>query len=311
MESRALLSAIELDLFSAVGPGSTAEAAAKRMKTDPRATASLMNALAAIKALTKEGEVFHNAPLTARFLAQGSPDDQRTAAMHLVNLWPRWSTLTECVKQGTSVAMLSGERRGEEATVAFIAAMHRNASFRAPQVAGVLDLAGVDSVLDLGGGSGAYAMAFARKKPGLAVTLFDLPVVVPLTQKYIQEAGLEGKIKTIAGDMQKDAYGTDYGMVFISAICHMYSPDENLALFSRIRSALKDGGQFVIQDFILNDAKTAPRMGALFALNMLVNTRGGSAYSGQEYVEWLIKAGFKDARVVPLPGPTSLVTARK
>ncbi|HUT52806.1 MAG TPA: methyltransferase [bacterium] len=311
MESRALLTAIELDLFSAVGAGSTAQAAAERMNTDPRATASLLNALAAVKALTKEGEVYKNAPLTARFLAQGSPDDTRTAAMHIVNLWPRWSTLTECVKQGTSVAIQSGERRGEDATVAFIAAMHKNASFRAPQVAGALDLAGVDSVLDLGGGSGAYAVAFARKKPGMAVTVFDLPIVVPLTQKYIAEAGLEARIKTIAGDMQKDPYGTDYGLIFISAICHMFSPEENLALFNRIRSALKDGGQFVIQDFILGDDKTAPRTGALFALNMLVNTRGGSAYSGKEYVEWLTQAGFKDAKVVALPGPTSLVTARK
>jgi (2Fe-2S) ferredoxin/predicted O-methyltransferase YrrM len=311
MESRAMLSAVELDLFTAVGKGATAEKAARSMGTDPRATASLLNALVSLKVLRKEKDVFHNTPLTARFLVKGSPEDTRTAAMHIVNLWPRWSTLTECVKKGTSVAIAAGEKRDEEATAAFIAAMHKNASFRAPQVAGALDLSGVDSVLDLGGGSGAYAVAFARKKPGMAVTVFDLPMVIPLTEKYIKEAGLAGKIKTMTGNMLEDSYGPERDLVFVSAICHMFSPEENLRLFEKVLASLRPKGRVVIQDFILNDDKTAPRTGALFALNMLVNTRGGSAYSGKEYVEWLGRAGFKEARVVPLPGPTSLVIGRK
>ena len=58
----------------------------------------LMNALVATGLLLKEAGVFRNSPVAARFYAQGSPNDARAAAMHTVNLWPRWSTLTDCVR---------------------------------------------------------------------------------------------------------------------------------------------------------------------------------------------------------------------
>lgn len=310
-ESRVLLTAVELDLFTAVGPGHTADQIAQKLKTHPRATESLANALCALNLLFKKDGVFANSPLSARFLVAGSPDDSRMALMHVVHLWPRWSTLTEAVTKGTAVFFEPMANRGEDWTVSFIAAMHKNASFRAPQVVGALDLAGVRRVLDLGGGSGAYAMAFARKKPDLEVTLFDLPTVVPLAQKYFAAAGLEGRIQTRAGDMTRDPYGENYDLIFISAICHMFSPEENLDLFKRIKAALAPGGRLVLQDFILNDDKTAPRMGALFALNMLVGTRAGGAYSGKEYLAWLSQAGFIESRVITLPGPTSLVEGKK
>jgi hypothetical protein len=91
----------------------------------------------------------------------------------------------------------------------------------------------------------------------------------------------------------------------------MNSPDENRALFRKAFKALAPSGRVVIQDFVLNPDKTGPKTGALFALNMLVGTRAGSAYSGEEYVGWLREAGFVDARRVPLSGPTDLVIARR
>jgi (2Fe-2S) ferredoxin/predicted O-methyltransferase YrrM len=311
MESRIMLTAIELDLFTAVASGAEAPEAAKRINADPRATETLLNALAATGMMKKREGVFQNTEPAERFLVQGATHDSRMAAMHVVQLWPRWSTLTECVKKGTSVARERGETRDQAGTRAFIAAMHKNASFRAKQVVGALDLDGVNSVLDLGGGSGAYAMEFAKRVPEAEVTVFDLPTVIPLTEKYIEDEGMSGKIKTIKGDMLENSYRGPHDLVLVSAICHMFSPEENLGLFHRIKEALNPGGQVVIQDFVLDREKTSPRFGAVFALNMLVNTKGGGSYSGDEYVSWLEKAGFKDVRVLPLPGPTDLVLGRK
>ena len=311
MESRIMLTAIELDLFTAIGPGATAKQVAKKVKTDPRATEMLLNALVAVKALTKKDDVFSNTPLTARYLTASSPDDSRMAMMHTVHLWPRWGTLTDAVKKGRAVAQVDPKRRGEKGTVAFIAAMHKNASFGAKRLADAIDLTGVNRLLDLGGGSGSYAIAFAQKKPGMKITVFDLATVTPLTQKYVAEAGLSNAISTEPGDMRTDKLGKDYDLVWVSAICHMFSPKENLALFKRIMAALSKGGRVVISDFVLNDDKTSPRHGAVFALNMLVNTKGGSAYSGKEYLDWLNKAGFAEVKVVPTPGPVSLVIAKK
>ncbi len=311
MESRIMLTAVELDLFSAIGVGATAAQAAKTVKAHPRSTEAVLNALVALKLLTKNGEVFYNTPLTARYLVAGGSDDSRLALMHMVHLWRRWSTLTAAVREGTAVAKEALKKRGKDQTAAFIAAMHKNASFAAKAVVPAIDLGGVGSLLDVGGGSGAYAIAFARKKPGMKVTVFDLPGVIPLTKKYIAAADLADAIRTQAGDMTKDKLGAGYDLVFVSAICHMFSPKENLALFKRIKSALNPGGRVVIQDFVLDNAKTSPRMAAVFALNMLVNTKGGGTYSGEEYLDWLEQAGFAEGKIQPLPGPTRLAIGKK
>jgi predicted O-methyltransferase YrrM len=308
-ESRAILTAVELDIFSVVGDGADSKAVAEKLGTDPNATESLLNSLAAIDLIEKREAIFSNGPVAARFLAAGSPDDSRAAIMHTVHLWPRWSTLTECVRQGTSVTYKEMPERGEAWTGAFIAAMHKSASFRAPMVLRAIGIEGVRRMLDVGGGSGAYSIAFARANEGLQADILDLATVVPLTQKHIDEAGLGDRVRTRVGDLRFDDLGSGYDMVFISAICHMLSPSENKDLLKRSFEALGAGGRVVVQDFVLNADKTKPKTAALFALNMLVGTRSGSAYSETEYSEWMRDAGFGDIRPIVLPGPTGLMVA--
>ncbi len=103
-ESRVLLTAIELDLFEALGPGATAADVAHARGTDPRATEMLLNALAALGVVEKRGGVFRNTPETAQHFTRRSPDDIRLAMMHTVHLWETWSTLTDCVRSGTTRA---------------------------------------------------------------------------------------------------------------------------------------------------------------------------------------------------------------
>jgi (2Fe-2S) ferredoxin/SAM-dependent methyltransferase len=310
-ESRALLTAIELDTFSAVGAGADAQTVARKLGTDPRATESLLNALVALGVMRKHDGVFTNTVVAARHLVAGAEHDSRAAIMHTAHLWARWSTLTDCVRHGGSVTADRGLQRDDEWTTAFIAAMHKNARFRAPVVLRAVDLEGVRRVLDLGGGSGAYAIAFAQAKPDLAAEILDLAEVVSIAQRHIKEAGLAERVTVRVGDLHDDGYGAGYDLVFLSAICHMNSPDENRAMFAKAFAALTPSGRLVIQDFVLNADKTGPKTGALFALNMLVGTRGGSAYNEEEYVGWLREAGFATLKRVSLPGPTDLVMARR
>ena len=310
-ESRVLLTAIELDLFSAVGDGADAGTVARKLATDPRATESLLNALTALGVLQKRDGSFLNTPEAARYLAEGGAHDARAALLHTVHLWPRWSTLTECIREGTSVMRRTAQ--GPEAgwTTAFIAAMHRNAAFRAPVVARAIGLDGVRRVLDLGGGSGAYSIAFAQARPDLTADILDLAAVVPIAQRHIDEAGLTDRVRPRVGNLGDDRYGEGYDLVFLSAICHMNGPEENRRMLARAFAALATGGRVAIQDFILNPDKAGPKTGALFALNMLVGTRAGSTYNEAEYAAWLGDAGFGEIRRVRLPGPTDLVVARK
>jgi len=97
----------------------------------------------------------------------------------------------------------------------------------------------------------------------------------------------------------------------VSAICHMLGPDENRDLLQRCFEALAPRGRVVIQDFILEPDKTAPKWAALFALNMLVATEAGNTYTEAEYATWLLEAGFQDVRRVRLPGPSGLMVGTR
>jgi len=299
-ESRMLLTAVELDVFTAVGGGASASQIAASLKTSPRATESFLNALVAMGALTKRDGIFHNTAATARYLAAGSPDYARPALMHTVHMWKAWSTLTESVRAGTAVAQPGVDAEDEQWTQSFIAAMHRNAGTAAPALVRAVGANGIRRMLDVGGGSGAYSIAFAKANPTLRAEVLDLRAVVPIAQKHIDEAGLTGRVVTRVGDLTKDDFGRDYDLILLSAICHMLSPSENQDLFRRCHRALAPGGRIVIRDFILEPDRTAPRSAALFAVHMLVNTRGGSTYSEDEYRTWLKSAGFREVtRLVP------------
>ena len=304
-ESRTILTALELDVFTVVNSGSTAKAVSDRLGTDARATEMLLNALAAMGLLLKREDTFKNSPAAARYFWQGSPDNARPALLHTANLWSRWSTLTECVRTGTAAAR--AEAVDADWTEAFIAAMHRNAMDRAPYVVRAIGAAHIHRLLDIGGGSGVYSIAFAKANRDLLADVLDTPAVVPIAQRHIQEAGLSDRISTRVADLRSAALGDGYDLVFLSAICHMLSPEENRDLLGRCYAALAHGGRLAIQDFILEPDKTSPRWGALFALNMLVGTRAGSSYSEPEYAAWLTQAGFSDVRRVSLPGPANLM----
>ena len=306
MPSRAVLTALELDVFTVVADGASSKQVATKTATDPRATEMLLNALVSLKLLDKRDATFFNTPAGARFFADGSRDTARGGLLHTANLWHRWSTLTDAVRTGTAVAP---RVRDDNWAKTFIAAMDRNAKERAGAVVKAVAANGIKRMLDLGGGSGAYSIAFAQAVPGLTSEILDTSEVVPIAQDYIRKAGLTDRITTRVGDMQGDPLGKNYALILVSAICHMFSAEENRELLQRAYFALAPKGQIVIQDFILEPTKTAPRAAALFSLNMLVGTRAGSSYSEPEYTSWLRDAGFKDVRRVRLPGPSSLMIA--
>jgi SAM-dependent methyltransferase len=310
-ESRAILTGIELNIFAAVGDGATANQVAAKLSTHPRATEMLLNALVSMELLAKSAAVFHTSPVTAQFFAGKTPEDARAAMMHIVNLWHRWSTLTDCVRSGTSAPSPESAVRSNDWTESFIAAMHRNAQARAPHVVKTVGVPGLHKMLDIGGGSAAYSIAFAQANPSLQVELLDLPEVLPIARRHIDQAGLAQRIKPRPGDLRTDPLGQGFDLILISAICHMLGPDENRDLLKRAHAALAPNGRIVISDFILESDKTSPKQAALFALNMLVGTRNGSTYSEDEYAAWLREATFQNITRARLPGPANLMIATR
>jgi 2-polyprenyl-3-methyl-5-hydroxy-6-metoxy-1,4-benzoquinol methylase len=302
-ESRAILTGVELGIFDAIGEGATAAQVAERIGANPRSTAMLLNALAACEVLAKTGEVYSNTDTSRTLMGSG-----RMAQMHTVHLWNTWSTLTEAVRSGTCVQEPQGLGTVVHWTEAFIAAMHNLASAQATTVARAIGLDGIRRVLDVGGGSGAYSIAFAQANPELSAEILDLEPVTVIAQRHIEAAGLTGRIRARVGDLRSDPLGSsEYDLVYVSAINHMLDEAENADLIRRCFQACAPGGRLVIREFVLNSDRTAPKHAALFALNMLVGTRAGNSYTEDEYRNWLEQAGFKDVRHVRLPGTSDLI----
>ena len=310
MNSRVLLTAYELDVFTALGRGPRSAAqVARAAKADPRATDRLLSALCCLGILRKKDGRFCNTPTAARFLVRGRTD-YLAGLGHTVHLWDTWSTLTGSVRRGRSVLKAPPSRRGRDFFVPFIAAMHARAVPQAKAVAGAIPLAKVSRVLDVGGGSGAYALAFARAKPGLRATVFDLPQVAPLTRDYIKEAGHADRVDVHVGDYYRDAFPRGNDLIFLSAIIHSCSPAEVQKLFKKCARALNPGGLIVVQEFVVDEDRTAPAFSVFFALNMLVGTPGGDAYTESEIRSWLKAAGFRAIERKDTPFDTTLMLGR-
>jgi (2Fe-2S) ferredoxin/SAM-dependent methyltransferase len=308
MPSRCILTALELDLFTAVGNGTNAEEIGARIHANARAVGMLLNALVALGLLSKNGDLYSNTPESARFFVQSSKDDHRNGLLHIANIWHRWSTLTDAVRLGTRIPI--DRDTPPEWTHAFIAAMQRNAKERAQHVVKALGTPGVRRILDLGGGSGAYSIAYAKAIPDVNCEILDVPAVVPLTTEYVSKAGVLAQVRVRPGDMLRDDFGSDYDIIMLNAICHMFSEEQNRHIFYRARRSLAPNGRLVVQDFILNTDKTGPRHAALFSLNMLVSTDAGASYSEAEYTGWMEAAGFPEICRINLPGPSDLIVGR-
>ncbi|HNV46028.1 MAG TPA: methyltransferase [Spirochaetota bacterium] len=309
--SRIILTAFELGVFTAVGTGDAdAARVARAVGADERGTDRLMNALCAIGLLEKRGGRFFNTPFGAERLVRGAPR-YLEGIRHSVNLWDTWHTLTDAVRAGHTVVNGDPACRDPNWFEGFIAAMHQRASAQAPRMIECMDLDGVMRAIDIGGGSGAYAIALARAREGLRCTVFDLPNVIELARGYVGRAGMLERIDFVAGDFNADDFGVGYDMALLSAIIHMNSPDGNRRLFAKIAACLNPGGRLVVQDFVMNDDRTGPAVGALFALNMLVGTSAGDTYTAAEIESWMREAGCARTEARDTPFDASLVIGWK
>jgi predicted O-methyltransferase YrrM len=292
-KSRIILTAFELDIFSAIGAGfQSSEDISRKIGAKQKSTERFLNALCALGFLRKENGLFANTETSTRYLTKGS-EDYLSRIGHMLNLYRSWGTLTEAVKAGASV---TAREYDPQSLAHFIEAMHHRARKSANALIANINLNDVRRLLDVGGGSGVYSMAFVRANPQLEAVVFDLPNVTELTRKYISQAGLSERITTIEGDYNKDDFGKGYDVVFMSAIVHINSYDENVRLIQKAYNSLNAGGRIIIQDHIMENDRISPVRGALFAINMLVNTQGGDTYTETEMREWFSKAGFDEIK---------------
>ncbi|MDA8088603.1 MAG: methyltransferase [Nitrospiraceae bacterium] len=311
--ARPLLTAVNFDLFEHTKKGVTAVETAKKIKTDPRATGILMDALAGLGFLKRsrgsygnsKEPVYRNTKEVGLSLVKDSPYYQGEIIKHADNMWKSWSRLDEALRSGEPVPRES-ERFNLDA---FIMGMHNLAVLRSPEIIKAAGMKDVHNALDLGGGPGTYSMEMAGA--GVEeVTLFDRPDVIKIAAKNIKKHGAGQNIKFMKGDFNTDDFGRGYDLIFMSNILHSNSYRECEDLLQRARAALNPGGRVAINEFYLKDNRTEPLYGALFSINMLVNTQEGRTYTEGELKGFLEKARFREIKTKVLFGDIIVVMGR-
>jgi len=167
------------------------------------------------------------------------------------------------------------------------------------------------TLLDLGGGPATYACHFCLHNPQLKAFVFDLGFAKAHAQKNINQFKMQKRVSFIEGNYLTDPLPGQYDAIFLSHILHAESPERCQLMIQKAVRALNPGGKILIQEFVMNDNKDGPLFPALFALNMLIGTDGGTAYSQKEIAVLLKAAGVNKIRHLPfiMPNGASVICA--
>jgi len=290
-----LLAAAELGVFDALAQGPrTAEELASDVRADVRAMGVLADALTVMKLLAKDRGRYTPAPGASAYLREAGGQSVLALLRHQANCLRNWAQLAAVVKTGRR-AQSPPSIRGSRADLAtFIEAMDEVSR---PLVAELVAAVGPPEfrhLLDVGGGPGTWTIAFLRARPAAKATLFDRPEVIPIARRHLTEVGLEGRVTLVGGDFNVEkALPPGADLVWVSAIVHQNSRRENRQLFCKLHAALADDGLILIRDVVMEESGTQPPEGAMFAVNMLVNTESGGTYTFAELAGDLEEAGFR------------------
>ena len=298
LKSRVILTAAEMDLFTRLDAGSaTAEEMARELECEQRSLTRLLDCLVTLQLVCKEDGTYQTTERGA-WLSSRHPETELPMVLHLNGLWETWSGLTETIKTGTNPRRKPISERGESSLKDFIGAMHVAGRALSKEIADFYNLSPFKRLLDIGGATGTYTMAFLEKKPEMTAVLFDLPAVIPLAEERLGAEGLLDRVELVEGDFYKDELPPGCDLALLSAIIHQNSPEENIDLYRKIHKALLPGGKVLIRDHVMDPARTSPPAGTLFAINMLVNTQGGDTYTFDEIKDTLETAEFAEVQMI-------------
>jgi SAM-dependent methyltransferase len=328
--SKALMAAVELELFTKLSGGKqmTLKELQQTLEMEERPTDVFASALASLGLLQvtkkKDGErLFANSPVSEIFLDK-SKDSYMGDIISMFDkrLYKAWDKLVGSLKSNKPVNPADGggaetifdqakSKQAIEEIQKFTHAMHGVSIGPAMQLPRIYDFSKHRRMMDIGGGSGVYAIQVVKSNAHITATILDLEPVCQVAEQYIKMHNLQDKINTKPFDFFKEDIPKGYDIAFLSHILHDYNEEKGTALLKKIYNSLADDGVVVISEWLLNDEKTGPAASALMGLNMVVESYGGKNYSYAEIADMLKQAGFKNTEKRPLAGPAEIVIGYK
>jgi predicted O-methyltransferase YrrM len=168
----------------------------------------------------------------------------------------------------------------------------------APILAERVPLSRARLLLDVGGGTGLYSVAFLQKNPHLRAVVWDRPEVLKVAAEMATTYGVADRLECRPGDMFRDALPAGADVVLLSNVLHDWDVPECRALVRRCAADLPPGGLLLVHDVFLNDSLDGPLPVALYSAALFCLTEG-RAYSAAEYRAWLAEAGLTPGAVTP------------
>jgi SAM-dependent methyltransferase len=317
-EARAIQTALKLGIFDMLERAPLDNAAlAAAIAANRRATALIANAMVALGLLDKRAGRYSLTDASRRYLLRSSGEYLGGLILFDEAIFETWTHLEQTIRTGAPARATDMFQSRPAETERFIRAMDSLTRARGDPayVAGRLDLSKVSMLADIGGGPGTYTVALLRRWPHLRAAIYDLPATLEVARKILAERELaaSARIDLVRVDYLYDDIPGPCGALFMSNIIHSEDETDNAQLVRKCFRALEPGGMLIIKDHIMNADLTEPRAGAIFALYLLMATRGRD-YSFDEVSRWLRDAGFIDIKLEALPSPqftSSMVIARK
>ena len=294
-----LLAAADLNVFTILKTKPmSAKAVADKLEADTRAISILLDALAAMALLSKQNKEYSLSSDIAQLLTEDSNRSILPAIRHQANCLRRWVQLPQVIRNGQPAERILNIHSETEDLAAFTGAMDNFSTSVATDVISKLRNLNFCHLLDVGSASGTWTIEFLRAVPEAKATLFDLPEVILMAKEHIAKAGLTDQVEFVEGDFYTDDIPTGADFIWLSAIAHQNSRQQNQQLFSKLYTVLENGGKLVLRDVVMDESRTKPEGGALFAINMLVATEGGGTYTFDEFRMDLLNAGFANITLV-------------
>ena len=300
-ESAALMSAVELDLFTAIAGGATTiDAAAAALDIEPVNAERLMVALTAMELLHRDGDQFANADDVQRFLVRGSRSYAGPWMLFSKPRWEAWGKLTEHLKRraadqrrlGMYDETFTAEKAREYHEATYSIGMGAARRFHRQ-----VDLGGRRRIMDLGGGSGCYCIVAAQTYPDITAVVLDLPVVVEITREFLVANEVADRVSAQACDFTRDPLPDDADVAIMASNLPQYSRDIIAEVVQRVHDALVPGGEYHLVGEMIRPEGDGPIAPAMWGLAEAVSGSTGLAHSTADCVAYFERAGFSDITV--------------
>jgi len=314
----ALKTAIELDVFTAIGEGNrTAPVLASRCQASERGMRILCDVLVQIGFLTKSKDGYALTQDSATFLDRRSPSYIGDGARFLTlpGHQQALDLLTEAVRKGGTALSEEGSLKPENQDwVEFARSMAPLTRMAADSIAELLNARAGQPwrVLDIAASHGLFGIKLAQHNPNAEITAVDWPNVLEVAKENARQAGVASRYHLRPGSALEMDFGGGFDVVLITNFLHHFDLQTNEALLRKFHAALVPGGRAVILEFIPDEDRVSPPAAAKFSLTMLATTPSGDAYTFSEYERILRSSGFHSAKMYPIPSdPQQIILAVK